>query len=1198
MKDFEYRDSRHDEEDEDDEEDDDEDDVQDNAIGEDIGRAIDHAIDDMKFLFKTSIPSQDVIEEFIGRHRGVVGKSWGHRGSILHEIIDKVAVGKKDASWINPDYISPLVAKLVTEYPDLLKTKKDDRTPLYQALRERVYTHTIIDCILDNGRNDDIQRALELPYYEGAVMKTFLTKAFETLGAPKTPGKAKVLSKLVMKASDRALTMRDSTGKCPIHYAVEYKLCSIARVALIKALLERDSNAVAEIRAKSKTGPLNTFLDCEYKRKDDGMTYSIFTEHKRTKVLYEAEEARKEQELKSQENIERPPTKVPASLPVKAKDSPKQDHREKGSKRSEDREYSGRKPGRDRESRRPPEAETMTENEKRRQQLKEQERRELEARQNGNEEGSQPVLALDPRENGMRDKTAETRETVPSIRTAQLKIAHAPNSPAKRIPTGFNVANTATTDKAKSSRSKELSSDVLRKNSDEICKLIKLHYMRTRGIEEVTRFLYGKNPKGKFRIINDEDFRRQFREGPEDGMQFDKVLIYARFPVVYVNRTGRQAQKRQGRGRHDMEFFAEWLEGKGVERIMTLEVQENDQNPHSDESIQTALRNFTVEHLNWQKADLDPMVICETAAIGKDDESALYQTASKGFQRPRKDLRVLTLKWSGNNAALRAWSEPTGLPQMSELRKVILNIPAIQDAIVWIRLNQNLPENQPSENAGEPDNIQDRTQHRTIDVIENWDDSKFESPAASKSEPGPTGMPDAATEHEWINQMKRFARPMRGLWEETLQGSSADDMRGISNADILTLDSLRKKVVVALIDDGINTLDPAFASQYIGGKTFDYRDDEPIGQHYTSANGHGTDMAKMILKVCPMASIYSIKLRTQYSAKGHLIIDESSVAPAIEAALEKGADIISMSWTIPVPKNGTESRKRIDDVLSRACERDVLMFCSSSDQKDQAEHYPAYYNRDKTFLIGAADDSGTTDRYAGSNNDFVFPGVNVITSNELSMSYSNDPAGSAIQTASGSSIATALASGLAAMVIYCFKTSALAAVKMRIAQGNSGSTASGTELVKPQDVDRILCHDDLRKVFGRIGDMGDGKFIPVWQRFRPATERLTDSRSTYEQKRSETALTRNATSEYPKLKRENYLIIFATNDPPQAAFEMSTTTLTPLIDSQHHHQNLVYPSWQQEDLAEDGWHELNQNRINFQDKIRRNVLLDPVGEFE
>ena len=182
---------------------------------------------------------------------------------------------------------------------------------------------------------------------------------------------------------------------------------------------------------------------------------------------------------------------------------------------------------------------------------------------------------------------------------------------------------------------------------------------------------------------HDHIFLKQFGDGSDKGIIFDTVLMYARFPVVRVIRTGKLAQKPRARGRQDMEFFAKWLQDKGVERILTLQVQEDNDDPHSDESIQTSLRAFTIEHLDWQKSDIDPSIICETADISKGDDVPASDTGT-GLITHRKDLRQLTLKWSGSNAALRAWSEPSGLPQMLELRKISLHIPSNSDVSILI----------------------------------------------------------------------------------------------------------------------------------------------------------------------------------------------------------------------------------------------------------------------------------------------------------------------------------------------------------------------------------------------------------------------------------------------------------------------------------------------------------------------------------
>ncbi|QPC65808.1 hypothetical protein HYE67_008039 [Fusarium culmorum] len=1109
-----------DKDDKDEKEDYDDDDYDDD---EDHDTALNDAIKDMQTTFNKPKPSQYDIDEFISRHGDIVTQSWDTHGSFLHEII--LIVSKRNKStWGDPDHVSPLVETLVSRYPHLLEAKNEEnQTPLYQAIRAKKWTYKLVDSILLGSSDECIKKALEFSFGEGPSLKTCLTTAFEVLGEPGTPGKANTLFNLISKSSSKALAMCDGTGKSPFHYAVKYSQCSDGRVALIKKLLDKDSMIVETLRFISKHEPVKTFLDLQYIRKEDGKEYSVFTEHERTKGVFQAEEARKEQESRPQEAIDRTILKSLTSvLPIRDKDSPKSGFREKGPKGSEDRERGGKKPDRDRDSRKKPEPEILTEIERRRQQLRDEERRQREGLESKDEYEYRQDLALQPKD----PRLSDGGDPMAQIRTSHLKVSHAPNSPIKRVPTGSKGADTVKKGRKKSNQPRTISSEVLEQNSETVRELLKLHYMRTRGIREVTYFLYGKNPKdvhisfdccGLLSETHADVFSKQFGIDSKSGITFDNVLMYARFPVVHVKRSGRRAPVARARGRQDMEFFAEWLKRKGVERILNLQVQEDSQDPHSDESIQIVLRHFTIEHLDWEKPDLDPLIICERADISNIDQDTWKLDTANTLIKPRKDLRQLTLKWSGNNAALRAWSEPAGLPQLLELRKIDLHIPAVlelPDHRDWIkrnldlfqvRLNQSYRANHPPKKPDDQTKDFDQPDHRGIRVIESWDDRKFENATARKVVPKSTGMPDAVDEHEWINQMEKFSIPMRELWEETLKESinplhsSAEEARLLSSADSKILSTLRKDVVVALIDDGVDTLDPAFSNQFVEGKTFDYQGDDGVGQYYVSANGHGTDMARMILKVCPMARIYSIKLKTQPSKGGqHLTIDESSIAPAIEAALEKKADVISMSWTIPTPTAGSDNQKQIDNVLKLACSKDVLMFCSSPDQRTQAKHYPSHYNREKIFLIGAADDSGTAFNHSGLDNDFIFPGVNVNTGNNHGRSYSNDPS-SPVQMATGSSIATALAAGLAAMVTYCFKTSALAAVTTRIAQGRLPA-ASGTELVKPQDVGRIAHHDGLKKVFDRIGTMDGGKFIAVWRIFRPATECLTDGKMTYEQK--------------------------------------------------------------------------------------------------
>jgi hypothetical protein len=72
--------------------------------------------------------------------------------------------------------------------------------------------------------------------------------------------------------------------------------------------------------------------------------------------------------------------------------------------------------------------------------------------------------------------------------------------------------------------------------------------------------------------------------------------------------------------------------------------------PHSDSAIEDCLRSFEVEILDWRKVDLCLETILTAC----------------------RNVRQLYLRWSGNRAVLRAWSEPEGLPRLENLAIVHL----------------------------------------------------------------------------------------------------------------------------------------------------------------------------------------------------------------------------------------------------------------------------------------------------------------------------------------------------------------------------------------------------------------------------------------------------------------------------------------------------------------------------------------------
>lgn len=136
------------------------------------------------------------------------------------------------------------------------------------------------------------------------------------------------------------------------------------------------------------------------------------------------------------------------------------------------------------------------------------------------------------------------------------------------------------------------------------------------------------------------------------------MLQYVAFPSIKVHSQPASSDSSGNtpeiavEGRSDMMFFFDWLRDKGVKRILKVTVDDREGIPHSDEAIEKVLYEFDAEIPDWQKVDLCPVTICKAS----------------------KKLEEMYLHWSGNNAVLRAWSEPDGLKILEDLKKVHLYV--------------------------------------------------------------------------------------------------------------------------------------------------------------------------------------------------------------------------------------------------------------------------------------------------------------------------------------------------------------------------------------------------------------------------------------------------------------------------------------------------------------------------------------------
>ncbi|KAF5565820.1 intracellular serine protease [Fusarium phyllophilum] len=1030
--------------------------------------------------------------------------------TFLHRIVGMV--NSKRVTFKN---IMPLIQRILSTAPDLLQYQDaKGQNPLYQAMQApRECRSELVEQMLKAcSDKENIRTAIELKSSDKG--KTCLIKAFE-VGL-----KDDALARLINNASDAALGIGDGSDKTAFHFAVRYEQCSDERVNIVKLLLQRDFDI---IKGQKSTEARQTFLDSKYSTDGGKTEISIYQEHQETARLYSEKSKtanRKKERRANPEKVEQDRKDAKSTIASVKEKGQKLDPKSKPSRDDRlpkskvlDREIMEKET----------EITKMDENERRRQELRKQERERLGVKdkkydkviKERTKESKDPKASRDEREMlVLKEDSGRSPNT-------SIKRSHTPNFNI-REDDGKKQKSSKPTRKRKKSK---VDDKTLQRNSATILILLKMHYMRTRNVRMATSFLYGKNfqrhvqicfgDQGLPRKMNRSVFEEQFGSGAHNGICFDEVLKYVRFPIVSVPRSGRKATWARAAGREDMEYFFNWLHNKGVKRILKVEVAESDETPpHSDESIELSLREIAVEHLDWRKTDLDPKVICQ---IGKNSRHRVDESGTD-----KNQLREVSLRWSGSNAVLRAWSEPEGLPQLENLEKVHLHIPPrsyFLDTPKWIKANVEEFEFRLNKNANLSQRVEvvDQTQVTGIkspvavgngkegmtlassrkiivDQVESKSPSEGTAPTATSTKA--TGLPTRMTEHQWINCVKRFAGCMNVLWAEITAESrkklmqvneSKDQVVSMQDKVNRALEDLQKPVVVALIDDRVGNCDEDFPRRVIEGVSFDYQGDT-VGQYYISARGHGTEMARMILTVCPMASIYSIRLRTGFDKeKGDPKIDPESAA--IEAALARNATIISMSWTIPKPEQGSKLRERLDAVLKRACDRKVIMFCSSSDQIDNTEHYPSAYDKKRIFRIGAAHDDGSPYGHSGNDNHFIFPGVNVNTSGGRSLPQYLADKRLAPKESTGSSIATALAAGLAAMITHCFKATALSSALARVQQGKDEQVHA--DLGKESDVKRISEHDVLGEAFKKLGKAHNDQFIQVWKRFNPAIQDQT-----------------------------------------------------------------------------------------------------------
>ncbi len=223
-----------------------------------------------------------------------------------------------------------------------------------------------------------------------------------------------------------------------------------------------------------------------------------------------------------------------------------------------------------------------------------------------------------------------------------------------------------------------------------------------------------------------------------------------------------------------------------------------------------------------------------------------------------------------------------------------------------------------------------------------------------------------------------------------------------------------KKVIVAVIDTGVDYRHKSLAPNMIEGYDFARNDNDPMDTTSSANPGHGTHCAGIvgatglvddgIVGISPELSMMPIRFLDENGSG-----DLNNGIKSIDYAIEKKVDVISASWGAAISKQ--EARPLIEAIERAEKAGIVFVAAASNDGKDNDtyEVYPAKAATSNTIAVAASnsnDGKPYWSNYGQATVDVAAPG-DAIMSTLPNNGYGN---------LSGTSMATPLVSGLVALI--------------------------------------------------------------------------------------------------------------------------------------------------------------------------------------
>lgn len=219
---------------------------------------------------------------------------------------------------------------------------------------------------------------------------------------------------------------------------------------------------------------------------------------------------------------------------------------------------------------------------------------------------------------------------------------------------------------------------------------------------------------------------------------------------------------------------------------------------------------------------------------------------------------------------------------------------------------------------------------------------------------------------------------------------------------------------IAVLDTGIDLRHPALQPYILYGFDFVSNDNLPDDEGPGMAQGHGTHVSGIALRVAPQSQILPLRV-LDADGRGNLL----HVVKAIEWAVDNHAKVINLSL-------GTEEDSPLlHEAIHWATEQGVSVVAAAGNDNTDTWHYPAAYTETVAVTAVAHNLQKASFANYGAWIDLAAPGVG-ITSTIVTEQ------GSGYAAWSGTSMATPFVSGAAALVHEKYTEMSTAEVKSRL----------------------------------------------------------------------------------------------------------------------------------------------------------------------